>query len=133
MDDTRESLNVSMGTANMVGVVLSTMTFGEHCSHSLYPGQVLNLLTGVHLTLFADLNRLYFGWMGSRRQWRPSRRDWRLLAYVYGLFLLSTTGLCLQTWVSHDAFVVHGTFPGGPLAYLAQRTRHPIHVTITAV
>lgn len=133
MDDNHESLTVSMGTANTVGVVLSTMTFGEHCPRSLHLSQALSLLTGVHLALFSNLNRVYFGSMGNKRQWRPSRHDWRLLAYVYVLFLLSTTGLCLQTWANHDAFVVHGTFPGGPLEYLAQRTRHPIHVTMDAM
>lgn len=36
MDDNNESLNVSMGTANMIGIVLSTMTFGEHYPTSIH-------------------------------------------------------------------------------------------------
>lgn len=44
MSENFESLNVSMGTANMVGVVLSTMTFGEHYLHSSYPRQTFNYL-----------------------------------------------------------------------------------------
>ncbi|EIW55606.1 uncharacterized protein TRAVEDRAFT_82422, partial [Trametes versicolor FP-101664 SS1] len=56
-----------------------------------------------------------------------------LLAYIYVLFLLAIAGLCLQTWVTHDAFVIHGAFRGGPLAYLAQQTRHPAHVAMTTI
>lgn len=133
MDDNHESLEVSMGTANIVGVVLSTMTFGEHYPISFHPSRALSLLIGFHLSLFSDLNRLYFCRTGRRQQRRPSRRDWQLLAYVYILLLLSTTGLCLQTWTNHDAFVIHGTYPGGPLAYLAQRAHSPVHVTVTSM
>ncbi|KAI0827042.1 hypothetical protein BC628DRAFT_193981 [Trametes gibbosa] len=111
-----ESVAFSVGTANMVGVILSNMTFG------------------FHLALLVQVNRIYHSRIRSLSDCRLTTRDWRLLAYVYVLFLLATTGLCLQTWVNHDAFVVHSSYyPGGSLGYLAQQTQHPVHTAMITI
>ncbi|KAI0372065.1 hypothetical protein BV20DRAFT_940713 [Pilatotrama ljubarskyi] len=62
-----------------------------------------------------------------------SKQDWRLLAYISTLFVLSTAGLCLQTRVNHDAFIVHQSFPGGPFAYLRQQARCPANMAMTMI
>ncbi|KAH9852490.1 hypothetical protein C2E23DRAFT_885628 [Lenzites betulinus] len=103
---------MSVGTANMVGAVLSTMTFG------------------FHLALLAQITRIYFARFRGQSDRGLSRRDWRLYAYVCVLCLLATVGLCLQTWANYDAFVVHSTYPGGSLAYLGQQTQHPVHTVL---
>ncbi|KAI0777792.1 hypothetical protein BD413DRAFT_441825, partial [Trametes elegans] len=54
-----------------------------------------------------------------------------LIAYICVLFLLATTGLCLQTWISHDAFIAHRTYPGGPFAYLTTQAHRPINLAMT--
>ncbi|KAJ8488033.1 hypothetical protein ONZ51_g3825 [Trametes cubensis] len=100
----------SVGTANMAGVVLSTLTYGSH------------------LTLFLSLIRTYFR---SKKSDILTRRDWRLLVYICTMFMLATTGLCLQTWINHDAFLVHRDFPGGPLVYLSQRASQPVNLAVT--
>ncbi|KAI0646408.1 hypothetical protein C8Q79DRAFT_667831 [Trametes meyenii] len=111
-----QSLGTTFGTANLAGVVLSTVTYG------------------VHLTLFLSLVRLYMSHnRTTAKQVRISRRDWRLLLYICTLFVLTTTGLCLQTWVNHDAFIVHEDFTGGPLAYLAAHAHQPINTAMTMI
>ena len=90
--------------------------------------------SGVHLTLFAFLIRLYVdSSLYIPRGIPPLRSSWRPIAYASLLFLFATVGFCLQTWLDHDAFVLNRTYPGGPLAYIAARASHPRNYAITAV
>ncbi|KAI0635286.1 hypothetical protein C8Q77DRAFT_1054567 [Trametes polyzona] len=126
--DIPETYGSCLGTANLIGVVLSTITFGEHSSLQAAFRAIDVPRAGVHIALFVQLNRIYYHHAGDKQLHQLTRRDWRLLAYTYVLFLLATAGMCLQTWVNHDAFVVHAGDPGGPLVYLSRETRHPAHV-----
>ncbi|KAI0336838.1 hypothetical protein GY45DRAFT_1377537 [Cubamyces sp. BRFM 1775] len=91
-------------------------------------GRCSTLSPGSHLTLFLSLIRAYFR---SKKSDILTYRDWRLLVYTCAMFMLATTGLCLQTWINHDAFLVHRDFPGGPLVYLSQRTNKPVNLAVT--
>ncbi|KAI9063522.1 hypothetical protein FKP32DRAFT_1571673 [Trametes sanguinea] len=54
-----------------------------------------------------------------------------MLLYGCALFGLTTVALCLQTWINHDAFVMHLAFPGGPIEYLTQNARSPANLAMT--
>ncbi|OSD08144.1 hypothetical protein PYCCODRAFT_1358174 [Trametes coccinea BRFM310] len=54
-----------------------------------------------------------------------------MLIYVCALFVLATVTLCLQTWINHDAFILHLAFPGGPAEYLEQNARSPANLAMT--
>ncbi|KAI0674422.1 hypothetical protein C8Q78DRAFT_1076065 [Trametes maxima] len=89
---------------------------------------------GVHLTLFLSLVRLYVNpKRTTARPEGPTKRDSRLLLYICTLFALATSGLCLQIWVNHDAFIVHEDFAGGPLAYLAVHAHRPVNTAMTMI
>ncbi|KAI0360561.1 hypothetical protein OH77DRAFT_1517031 [Trametes cingulata] len=112
-----DNLGLAVGTANLVGVLLSTITFGAH------------------LTLFMHLVVIYIHDCARARRKRDTMRkqDWQLLVYICMLFVLSSVGLCLQTWVNHDAFILHQSFPGGPFAYLRQQARSPVNLAMTMI
>ncbi|KAJ3003363.1 hypothetical protein NUW54_g5340 [Trametes sanguinea] len=106
-----EGLDMTVVTANMVGVILSTMTYG------------------VLFALFVSLMRSYH--RTARRAGELNKREWHMLLYGCALFVLTTVALCLQTWINHDAFVMHLAFPGGPIEYLTQNARSPANLAMT--
>ncbi|RPD65633.1 hypothetical protein L226DRAFT_236848 [Lentinus tigrinus ALCF2SS1-7] len=111
-----KDLDSTIGTANMVGIILSTVTYG------------------VHLTLFIFLIRLYIDrspYVVRSRQ--PPKPSWFPIIYATLLFVLATAGICLQVWINHDAFLVHRGFPGGPLAYMVATVERPGNMAVTAV
>ncbi|TFK89670.1 hypothetical protein K466DRAFT_597605 [Polyporus arcularius HHB13444] len=111
-----KDLDATIGTVNMVGVILSTITYG------------------VHFTLYTFLIRLYVDRSPYVvRSRRPQRPGWFPITYATVLFILATAGLCLQAWVNHDAFLGHRDFPGGPLAYMVEAAERPGNIAVTAV
>ncbi|KAI0746909.1 hypothetical protein C8Q80DRAFT_1178274 [Daedaleopsis nitida] len=105
VQDIDPAFDSAVRTANMVGVVLSNITYG------------------VHLTLFIRVFRIYYSASqrpqsearSRRRMRRPSLRP---LLYFSLLLILATVGLCLQTWLDHSAFIENRDYAGGPLAYM---------------
>ncbi|KAI0765160.1 hypothetical protein C8Q74DRAFT_1371012 [Fomes fomentarius] len=115
---TPQPLDASIDTANMVGVLLSNITYG------------------VHLALFISLIRVYVDHSLYAPWRRPPfrvRSEWRPLAYATLLFVFATTGFCLQTWLDHEAFIAHRDYPGGPLLYIAAQAKSPRNISLTAV
>ncbi|KAI8969428.1 hypothetical protein BD414DRAFT_541140 [Trametes punicea] len=112
LESISQSLDASVVTASIVGVVLSSLTFGAH------------------LTLFLLLLRAYRH-SAKKAYDGLSRRDWLLLLYLCVLFFLATIGLCLHIWIQHDAFILHSNVPGGPTAYLTQNKGSAANVAMT--
>ena len=91
--------------------------------------------SGVHLTLFLYLLRLYFDRnlrerMSRRQQSRPR---WRFLACVTPLFLLATIGICLQTWLDQRTSLDHRCTSGACLSSVATQSHSSGNLAITAV
>ncbi|KAI0711299.1 hypothetical protein C8Q76DRAFT_735927 [Earliella scabrosa] len=110
------NLDTTVGTANMIGVVLSTITYGAH------------------LTLFCSFLRRcidHSSYVGRSKR-LPSPK-WPPMAYAVSLFILATTGFCLQTWLNHEAFIRHRNDPGGALTYIATHADRPGNRAVTAV
>ncbi|KAH9918755.1 uncharacterized protein BXZ73DRAFT_21839, partial [Epithele typhae] len=59
--------------------------------------------------------------------------SWRLLAYAIPMFLLATAGLCLQTWLTHRAFIGNRGFSEGPVAFMISDAKYPGNLAVTSI